>query len=122
ASFRENKVSGLISQGIGTSMLQIPNIMKNPKIMLPEIIASAVLGPVSTCLFRLKCNAAGGGMGTSGLVGVFGTIEASADMNGWLLALAIILLLFVLPAVISFAFSELFRKIGWIKEGDQKLQ
>lgn len=122
ASFRENGVSGLIAQGIGTSMLQIPNIMKKPIIMLPEIIASAILGPVSTCLFKLKCNAAGGGMGTSGLVGVFGSISASADMAPWLLALAIILLLFVLPAAISFLTSELFRKKGWIKFGDQKLE
>ena len=122
ASFRENGFSGLISQGLGTSMLQIPNIMKKPIIMLPEIIASAVLGPVATCLFKLKCNAAGGGMGTSGLVGVFGTIEASAQMNGWLLAVAITLLMFILPAAISFGLSELFRKLGWIKFGDQKLE
>lgn len=121
ASFRENGVSGLISQGIGTSMLQIPNIMKRPVIMLPEIIASAILGPVCTCLFKLKCNAAGGGMGTSGLVGVFGTIEASAGMNPVLLAVGVALLLFILPAALSFAFSELFRKLGWIKFGDQKL-
>ncbi|MBO4323423.1 MAG: PTS sugar transporter subunit IIC [Clostridia bacterium] len=122
ASFRENGVSGLISQGIGTSMLQIPNIMKKPIIMLPEIIASAVLGPVATCLFKLKCNAGGGGMGTSGLVGVFGAIEASGDMNGWLLALSIALLMFILPAAIAFGVSELFRKKGWIKFGDQKLE
>ena len=121
ASFRENGVSGLISQGIGTSMLQIPNIMKKPIIMLPEIIASAVLGPVATCLFKLKCNAVGGGMGTSGLVGVFGIINASEGMNGWVLALAIALLAFVLPAAICFGVSELLRKKGIIKFGDQKL-
>ncbi|MBR1677399.1 MAG: PTS sugar transporter subunit IIC [Clostridia bacterium] len=121
SSFRENGISGLISQGIGTSMLQIPNIMKRPAIMLPEIISSAILGPIATCVFQLKCNAAGGGMGTSGLVGVFGTISASSDMSPWLLALAIALLLFILPAAISFAFSELFRKIGLIRYGDQKL-
>ncbi len=121
ASFRENGVSGLISQGIGTSMLQIPNIMKKPIIMLPEIIASAILGPVSTCLFGLKCNAAGGGMGTSGLVGVFGVIEASASLEPWVMILGIILLMFVLPAVICYVCSEIFRKLGWIKEGDQKL-
>ncbi len=121
ASFRENGISGLISQGIGTSMLQIPNIMKKPVIMLPEIIASAILGPVSTCLFKLKCNATGGGMGTSGLVGVFGTIEASVGMNPVVLAVGIALLLFILPAALSFGFSELFRKLGWIKFGDQKL-
>lgn len=122
ASYRENGVSGLISQGIGTSMLQIPNIMKKPVIMLPEIIASAILGPVATCVFQLKCNASGGGMGTSGLVGVFGTIEASKDMNTLVLILAISLLLFILPAVISFIASEIMRKKGWIKFGDQKLE
>lgn len=121
ASFRENGVSGLISQGIGTSMLQIPNIMKKPAIMLPEIISSAILGPISTCVFGLKCNASGGGMGTSGLVGVFGTIEASAGMNPVLLGFGIALLMFILPAALSFGFSELFRKIGLIKFGDQKL-
>ena len=122
ASFKENGVSGLISQGIGTSMLQIPNVMKNPKIMLPEIIASAILGPISTCLFGLKCNASGGGMGTSGLVGVFGTIEASSTLEPWVMILGIVLLMFVLPAVLSYVFSEIFKKIGWIKEGDQKLE
>ncbi|MBQ7374197.1 MAG: PTS sugar transporter subunit IIC [Clostridia bacterium] len=122
ASFRENGVSGLISQGLGTSMLQIPNIMKKPVIMLPEIIASAILGPISTCLFGLKCTASGGGMGTSGLVGVFGTIEASASLNPVVTAIGVALLLFILPAVISFVISEIFRKIGWIKFGDQKLE
>ena len=122
ASFKENGVSGLISQGIGTSMLQIPNVMKNPKIMLPEIIASAILGPISTCLFGLKCNASGGGMGTSGLVGVFGAIEASSTLAPWVMILGIVLLMFVLPAVLSYIFSEIFKKIGWIKEGDQKLE
>lgn len=123
ASFKENGVSGLISQGIGTSMLQIPNIMKKPIIMLPEILSSAILGPVSTCLFKLRCNASGGGMGTSGLVGVFGTIEASAaaGLNPAVIAAGVALLLFLFPAVLSFVFSELFRKAGWIKFGDQKL-
>ena len=102
-------------------MLQIPNIMRKPVIMLPEILASAILGPVSTCLFKLKCNASGGGMGTSGLVGVFGTIEASVGMNTVTLVFGVVLLLFVLPAALSFGFSELFRKLGWIKYCDQKL-
>jgi uncharacterized membrane protein len=122
-SFRENKWGGLISQGLGTSMLQIPNIMRHPKIFLPPIIASAIVGPLSTCVFCLRCNASGGGMGTSGLVGVFGTIEASAGLiPDWQLILGIALLLFILPAVICFGLSELFRKIGWIKEGDMKLE
>ena len=122
ASFRENKWGGLISQGIGTSMLQIPNIMRHPIIMVPEIIASAVAGLVAV-LLGLRCNAAGGGMGTSGLVGVFGAIEASMDagLETWKLVLGIILCLFVIPACVSFGFSELFRKLNLIKFGDQKL-
>ena len=123
ASFRENGVGGLISQGIGTSMLQIPNIMRRPVIMVPEIAASAVSGLVAV-LFGLRCNAAGGGMGTSGLVGVFGAIEASqaANLPGWKIALGIILCLFVIPAVVSFLLSELFRKKNIIRFGDQKLE
>ena len=122
ASFRENKWSGLISQGIGTSMLQIPNIMKKPIIMVPEIIASAVAGLVAV-LLGLRCNASGGGMGTSGLVGVFGTIDASmaAGLETWKLVLGIILCLFVIPAGVSLGFSALFRKFNLIKLGDQKL-
>ena len=118
ASFRENKVSGLISQGIGTSMLQIPNIMKKPVIMLPMIISSAILGPLSTCVFSLKCGASGGGMGTSGLVGVFDLFNYTSGALG---AVGIILLMIVLPAALNFLISEFMRKKGWIKEGDMKL-
>ena len=121
-SFRENGVGGLISQGIGTSMLQIPNIMKRPAIMVPEIVSSAVCGPLSTCVFGLYCDATGGGMGTSGLVGVFSTVSASAGvLDGWVLGLGIALLFFLLPAGISLAVSELMRKKGWIRPGDMKL-
>ncbi len=118
ASFRENGVGGLISQGIGTSMLQIPNIMKKPAIMLPMIISSAICGPLSTCLFQLKCGASGGGMGTSGLVGVFDLFNYT---NGWLGCVGIILLMIVLPAILNFLISEFMRKKGWIKENDMKL-
>lgn len=122
ASFRENGVGGLISQGVGTSMLQIPNIMKHPLIMVPEIVASAVSGLVAV-LIGLRCNAAGGGMGTSGLVGVFGTIDASQGViPDWQLGIGIVLCLFVLPAAISFGVSELMRKTGAIKFGEQKLE
>lgn len=122
ASFRENGVSGLISQGIGTSMLQIPNIMRKPAIMVPEIVASAVCGLVAV-LMELRCNASGGGMGTSGLVGVFGTIDASmGKIPDWQLGIGIVLCLFILPAAISFGVSELMRKTGAIKFGDQKLE
>lgn len=123
ASFRENGVSGLISQGIGTSMLQIPNIMKKPQIMIPEIIASAIVGPLSTCVFKLYCDSTGGGMGTSGLVGVFSTITSSlnAGSNMALTVIGVALLFFIIPAAVSFGVSEFMRKKGWIKFGDQAL-
>ncbi len=122
ASFRENKWGGLISQGIGTSMLQIPNIMRNPRIMIPEIAASVVAGLVAV-LLDVRCNASGGGMGTSGLVGVFGIIEESQKWGvpTWKYALGIVLCMFVIPALVSFGVSELLRKVNWIKPGDQKL-
>lgn len=122
ATFRENRWSGLISQGIGTSMLQIPNIMKKPVIMLPEIGASAVAGLVAV-LLGIRCNATGGGMGTSGLVGIFGTIDASmaAGVDTWRIVLGIILCLFVIPAAVSLLISELMRKRGLIKPQDVKL-
>lgn len=121
-SFRENKVGGLISQGLGTSMLQIPNIMKKPQLLIPPVIASAILGPISTCVFKLRCTASGGGMGTSGLVGVIETVSASAGLiDMWVLVLGIALLMFILPAVISLAVSEFMRKRNWIKFGDLKL-
>ena len=118
ASYRENGVGGLISQGIGTSMLQIPNIMKKPMIMLPMIISSAVLGPLSTCVFALKCGASGGGMGTSGLVGVFDLFNYTTDPLG---IVGIILLMIVLPAILNLVISEFMRKKGWIKNDDMKL-
>ncbi len=118
ASYRENKVGGLIAQGIGTSMLQIPNIMKKPIIMLPMIISSAICGPLSTCLFKLQCGASGGGMGTSGLVGVFDLISHA---SGALEYVGIALLMFVLPALLNIVISEFMRKKGWIKENDMKL-
>ena len=121
SSFRENKWSGLISQGIGTSMLQIPNIMKKPVIMVPEIVASAVSGLVAV-LLDLRCNASGGGMGTSGLVGLFGTIDASQGViDDWKLGLGIVLCLFIIPAGVSLGVCELMRKTGVIKFGDQAL-
>ena len=122
-SFRENKWGGLIAQGIGTSMLQIPNLMRHPQIMLPPILASVVVGPLSTCVFGLRCNAVGGGMGTSGLVGIFGVIDASVEVGlpQWKLALGIVLCCVVIPAVLCLIISEVMRRWGWIRFGDQKL-
>ncbi|MBR1747970.1 MAG: PTS sugar transporter subunit IIC [Clostridia bacterium] len=122
ASFRENKWGGLISQGIGTSMLQIPNIMKKPQIMIPEIIASGISGLVAV-LLDLRCNASGGGMGTSGLVGVFGAIAESTNwgVSTSKIVLGVILCLFVIPAAVSFAVSEIMRKKNWIQFGDMML-
>jgi uncharacterized membrane protein len=121
-SYKENGLSGFIAQGIGTSMLQIPNVMKNGFLLLPPTIASAILGPLATCVFKLKCDAAGGGMGTSGLVGVIQTIANSTDIPQWVMILGVVLLLFVLPALLTWAFGLLFRKIGLIKEGDLALE
>ena len=118
ASFRENGIGGLVAQGLGTSMLQIPNIMKKPITMLPMIISSAVLGPLSTCVFMLKCGASGGGMGTSGLVGVFDLFKYTSGSLG---IIGIILLMVVLPAILNIVISEFMRKKGWLKFGDLKL-
>lgn len=118
ASFRENKWSGLIAQGLGTSMLQIPNIMKKPVIMLPMILSSAILGPLSTCVFKVKCGASGGGMGTSGLVGVFDSFKYTSGALG---CIGIVLLTIVLPAALNLLFSEWFRKKGWMKQNDMLL-
>ena len=119
ASFRENGFSGLIAQGLGTSMLQIPNIMKKPVIMLPMIISSAILGPISTCVFGLKCGASGGGMGTSGLVGVFDLFKYSTP--DFVSILGVILLMIILPAILNIVISEFMRKKDWVKFGDMKL-
>jgi uncharacterized membrane protein len=118
ASYRENKFSGLISQGLGTSMLQIPNIMKKPVIMMPMIISSALLGPLSTCVFGVLCGSEGGGMGTSGLVGVLNSFKYTTGALG---IIGIILLMIVLPAILNIVISEFMRKKGWIKDGDMKL-
>ena len=120
ASFRENRFGGLVSQGIGTSMLQMPNIVKNPRIWIPATVASAIVGPVSSVVFKMTNNAVGAGMGTSGLVI---QINAFAVMDGaWYVVLFEILLVHVvLPALIALGVSELLRKIGWIKQDDMKL-
>ena len=119
SSYRENGVSGLIAQGLGTSMLQVGNILKAPAILIPPTLASAILGPFATTIFQMKNAASAAGMGTSGLVGQFGTWAAMAGESGVLFK--IILLHFVLPAALSLLFSELMRKWGMIKKDDMKL-
>jgi len=131
-SFRENGWGGLLSQGLGTSMLQMGNIVKNPKIWIPAIVTSAITGPISTCLFRLQMNgpAVASGMGTCGLVGPIGVytgwindiaagLKTSITATDWI---ALVLIAFILPAVISWVTGLICRRIGWIKEGDLKLQ
>ena len=131
-SFKENKWGGLISQGLGTSMLQMGNIVKNPKIWIPPILSSAITGPIATCLFRLQMNGTpvSAGMGTCGLVGQIGVYtgwlndiaagtKTSVTAMDWI---GLILVCFVLPAVISLVTGNLLRKIGWIKENDLKLE
>ena len=122
ASFRENKWGGLVAQGLGTSMLQIPNLGKNPRILLPAVIASAICGPVSSCVFGLSATAAGSGMGTAGLVGIIDSISASVGtMPVWQLVVGILVTDFLLPAAIALAVSEFMRKKNWIRPGDLKL-
>lgn len=120
ASFRENQWGGVISQGLGTSMLQMGNIIRNPLIWIPATLASAITGPLSTCLFKLECMGVSAGMGTCGLVGPIGIISATDHSPMMWVGLALCCI--VLPAVLSFIFSEIMRKLGWIKFGDQKLE
>ncbi|MGN0507025.1 MAG: PTS transporter subunit IIC [Lachnospiraceae bacterium] len=122
ASYRENKMGGLLAQGIGTSMLQVPNIVKKPVIWLPAILTSAILGPISTTLVVMKNNAVGSGMGTAGLVGQIMTYQVMAPVEGAAVTLIKIALMhFILPALLAFGISEGMRKLGWIKDGDMKL-
>ena len=116
-SFKENRWGGLVSQGIGTSMLQMPNIIKNPLTWIPPTLAAAITGPVATCVFQLENVPIGAGMGTCGLVGPFGIITAMPD-GGTKMWLGILLVCFILPAILTWIFGEIFRKLNWIKEGD----
>ena len=130
-SYKENGVGGLVSQGIGTSMLQMGNIVRNPRIWIPPTLASAITGPIATCLFRFQMNGApiSSGMGTCGLVGQIGVYtgwvndvasgaKAGITSMDWI---AMVLVCFVLPAVLSVVFCEVLRRMGWIKENDLKL-
>ena len=116
-SFKENRWGGLVSQGIGTSMLQMPNIIKNPLTWIPPTLAAAITGPIATCVFQLENVPIGAGMGTCGLVGPFGIITAMPD-GGTKMWLGILLVCFVFPAILTWIFGEIFRKLNWIKEGD----
>ncbi len=131
-SYRENGVGGLVSQGLGTSMLQMGNIVKNPRVWIAPTVTSAITGPIATCLFRLEMNgpAVSSGMGTCGLVGPIGVYtgwigeiaQGTRAAIGAMDLIGLVLIAVVLPAVICFVLGEVFRKIGWIKEGDLKLQ
>lgn len=130
-SFKENRWGGLISQGLGTSMLQMGNIVKNPKIWIPAIVTSAITGPLATCVFKLEMNgpAVSSGMGTCGLVGQIGVYtgwlnEITEGTRGAITTFdwcGLVLICFILPAVLCLLLGSLCRKIGWIKEGDLKL-
>lgn len=130
-SFKENRWGGLVAQGIGTSMLQMPNLVKNPRCWIPPVVASAITGPLATCLFKLQMNGApvSSGMGTCGLVGQIGVYtgwvndvasgaKAAITAMDWV---GMVLICFVLPAIISLIVCELMRKLNWIKDGDLKL-
>ena len=126
ASFRENKVGGLVAQGLGTSMLQIGNIMKNPHIWIAPTLASAITGPISTMVFKMEMNgpAISSGMGTCGMVGPIGVWQGwvstgySATWFDWL---GLLLICIVIPAVLTVSIDLAMRKLGWVKNGDQKL-
>ena len=124
ASFRENKINGLLAQGLGTSMLQIGNIVKKPVIWLPAIISSAILGPISTMMLQMTNNATGSGMGTAGLVGQINAYQTmvSAGMEPWVALVQIMIMHFLLPGLLAFVISEFMRKKGWICEGDMALK
>ena len=130
-SFKENRWGGLVAQGVGTSMLQMPNIIKNPRIWIPPTLASAITGPLATCLFKLEMNGAAvnSGMGTCGFCGQIGVwtgwasdvaagTKAAITAMDWI---GLVLICFVLPAVLSWVFCAILRKWGWIKENDLKL-
>ena len=122
ASYRENKLGGLLAQGIGTSMLQVPNIMRKPVIWLPAILSSAILGPVSTMLFHMTSNATGSGMGTAGFVGQIMTWQVmTATESPVAVMIKIILIQFLLPGLLALGISEFMRKHNFIKTGDMKL-
>lgn len=123
ASYRENKIGGLLAQGIGTSMLQVPNIVRKPVIWIPAIVSSAILGPVSTMLLHMTSNATGSGMGTAGLVGQIMTWQTMTAAEPAAMVLVKILIIhFLLPAVITLGVSEFMRKKEWIKFGDMQLE
>lgn len=123
ASYRENKMNGFLAQGLGTSMLQIGNIMRKPVIWLPAILTSAILGPISTMLFHMTNNATGSGMGTAGLVGQITTFQTmvAEGIAPEMVLLEIALLHFIFPAILSWNISEFMRKKRWIKSGDMQL-
>ena len=126
-SYKENKIGGLVSQGLGTSMLQMPNIIKNPRVWIAPTLASAITGPIATCLFHLENNgpAVSSGMGTCGLVGPIGVYTGWIDSAHVITSmdwLGMALICIVLPAILSYVFCEMERKLGWIKENDLKLQ
>lgn len=123
ASYRENKVGGLLAQGIGTSMLQVPNIVKKPVIWIPAILSSAILGPVGTMVLHMTNNATGSGMGTAGLVGQIMTWQTmTATEPGMVVLIKILVIQILLPAVVTLLISELMRKKKWIAYGDMKLE
>ena len=122
-SYKDNGVGGLLSQGVGTSMLQIGNIMRNPAIWLAPTLTSAILGPVSTVWLKMTNNALGAGMGTAGLVGPFATyatMSPTADSHV-MLVVKIVCLYFIAPAIISLSINAIISRIGWVKPGDMKL-
>lgn len=121
ASYKDNGFGGSLSQAIGTSMLQFPNILRRPAIWLAPTLASAILGPVSAALLGMTNTPSGAGMGPSGLVGQFSAYSVIGDTPLWIFLIEILVMHFVLPAVLTLSFDAAFRKIGWVRKGDMRL-
>ena len=122
AGFRDNGWGGLVSVGLGTSMLQFSNIMRRPQLWIAPTLASAVLGPISTCILHMTNTAAGAGMGTSGLVGQFGTLAAmGGTLSTPVLLCEMAVMHFLLPALLTLGFDWALRRLGWVKSGDLRI-
>ncbi|MBR6328974.1 MAG: PTS sugar transporter subunit IIC [Lachnospiraceae bacterium] len=123
ASYKENGPGGLVAQGLGTSMLQIPNIVRNPLIWIPSILSSAILGPVSSCILKMVSSPVGSGMGSCGLVGQIALLQTMSETTSVGVILAEIAVMhFLLPGVLTYLFASFMYKKGWIKSGDMKLE
>ena len=122
-SYKDNGWGGVLAQGIGTSMLQVPNIMRKPAILIAPTLAGAILGPIATAVLKMQNVPTGAGMGTAGFVGQFGTFDAMSElMPTGQLIVTIILLHFIAPALLALGIHYIVKKLGWVKDGDMVIK